>query len=362
MAVVLVVWVGVIAIVAACRVLDRSPILRHWFLTVFRPFFFDRWADVGVVGFVLSALAALYLMLVIHELGHVVAGMCVGFRFRSLRVGPLVFDRQFPVSRYRGPGALVNGVAELIPASTDELAWRGVAMVAGGPVANVLSALVVLAFPFTILSALFLAASIVNAVNDLLPFEGRLGVSDGRRIGMLARHSPRGARWLALPHLGGELNDGVLPESLSTAVLAKAVEVCDASSDTVKSHAFIFASAFHRHRDDEAARRLETCLAYSGQAMPALREALMSEAAVFQARRRKRADLADQWLADIPALTQHPWFGSRAEAAILDAGGDTDGAMGKLADVEASLLKSPNNAHREAARMLLLRWRSDLTR
>ena len=34
---------------------------------------------------------------------------------------------------------------------------------------------------------------------------------------------------------------------------------------------------------------------------PALREALKSDAAVYQARRRKRADLADQWLAEIPA-------------------------------------------------------------
>jgi hypothetical protein len=29
---------------------------------------------------------------------------------------------------YRGPGAIVNGVAELIPVATDQLAWRGVAM------------------------------------------------------------------------------------------------------------------------------------------------------------------------------------------------------------------------------------------
>jgi hypothetical protein len=273
----------------------------------------------GIVGFGLSALAAFYLMLALHELGHVAAGLCVGFRCRSLRIGPLLFSRPFRVSLYRGPGAVVNGVAELIPVATDKLAWRGVAMVLGGPLANFLSAIAVflLPLPITLFTGLFIAFSIANGMNDLFPFESRLGVSDGSRIGMLLRQPERGERFLALLHLGGEINDGVLPESLSADFLAKAIAVRDDSADTVKAYAIAFWAAFHQHKDSEAAQRLETCLAYSSHATPVLREALMSEAAVFQARRRKRVDLADQWLAEIPVRTQHPWFRSRAEAAIL---------------------------------------------
>src|SRR5262249_8236470 len=158
------------------------------------------------------------------------------------------------------------------------------------------------------------------------PFESRLGVSDGRRIWMLLRQPARGERWLALLHLGGQLTDGVLPESLSADFLAKAIAVRDASADTVKAYAIAFWGALHPHQDSEAGQRLETCLAYSGHATPVLREALMSDAAVYQARRRKRADLADQWLAGIPVTTPNPWFRSRAEAAILEAKGDVDGA------------------------------------
>ena len=73
-------------------------------------------------------------MLATHELGHVVAGLCAGFRCRSLRVGPLLFNGLFRVSLYRGPGAVVNCVAELVPVAADKLAARGVAMVLGGPV------------------------------------------------------------------------------------------------------------------------------------------------------------------------------------------------------------------------------------
>jgi hypothetical protein len=362
MAVLLSIWLGVVVILAACRLLDRPPILRLWIETDLLPWCSDQWERIGAVGVAVSVLAAFYLMLALHELGHVVAGLAVGFRLRSYRVGPFLFNRPFRVSLYRGPGALVNGVAELYPMATDKLARRGIAMVIGGPAANFLSAIVVLLFPFpiTVFSGLFVVFSLVNGVNDLFPFESRLGVSDGRRIWMLLRQPERGERWLALLHVGGELTDGVLPEALSGDYLAKAVAVRDDSADTVTAHAFAYAAAFHQHKDSEAALRLETCLAYAGRAVPLVREALMSDAAVFQARRRKRADLADQWLAGIPTTTPNPWLRSRAEAAILEAKGDIAGALRKLTEVEPFINTIPSPAQREAQLQLLRRWKSDL--
>jgi hypothetical protein len=81
---------------------------------------------------------------------------------------------------------------------------------------------------------------------------------------------------------------------------------------------------------------------------------------VYQARRRKRADLADEWLSAIPVTTQSPWFRSRAEAAILEVKGVVDGAMQKLAETETAILALPKNAQRETLLLLLQRWRSDL--
>src|SRR5262249_57160803 len=106
--------------------------------------------------------------------------------------------------------------------------------------------------------------------------------------------------------------------------------------------------------------RLEPSRARGGPAPPAVREALMSDAAVFQARRRKRADLADQWLATMPARTQHRWFRSRAEAAILEAKGDIAGALEKLTEVEAAILTFPESAQRETLLRLLRRWKAEL--
>ena len=160
---VLTVWAGAAVIVGAAWVLNQPPILRQWFLTEFRPWFLGQSAAIGIVGIGASTLAAFYLMLAVHELGHVVAGLCVGFRGRSLRVGPLLFSRSFRVSFYRGPGAVVNGVAELAPIACNRLAWRGVAMALGGPLANFLTAMVVLLLPFpvSVFSAFFIACSVL---------------------------------------------------------------------------------------------------------------------------------------------------------------------------------------------------------
>jgi hypothetical protein len=359
---VLAVWIGALLVMTACWLLDRPPFLRRWFLTDFRPWLLDQWARIGIVGLGLSVLGAYYLMLAIHELGHVAAGLCVGFRCRSFRVGPLLLILPLRMSLYRGPGAIVNGVADLMPVATDKLALRGVAMVLGGPAANFLSALAVLLLPFplTAFSGFFMAFSVANGLSDLFPFESRLGVSDGARIWMLLRQSKRGERCLALLRLAGEFHDGVLPEAFSTEFLAKASAVQDASADTVDAHMIAYSAAFHQHDDSEAARRLETCLTYSSYARPVVREALMSDAAVFQARRRKRVDLANQWLREIPTATPESWFRSRAEAAILEAEGNVTGASALLAERERAILALPKSTQRDALLRLLERWKSEL--
>jgi hypothetical protein len=360
--VLLAIWCGMMVMIAACWLFDRPLVLQQWFLTEVRPWFLGQLAGIGVVGLCAASLAAFYLMVAVHELGHVVVGLCVGFRLRSLRVGPFVLIPPSRVSFYRGPGAMINGSAELTPVETDQLRLRGMAMILGGPAANLLSAMAVLLLPvpITAFSAIFIALSIVNGVNDLFPLESRLGISDGRRIWMLLRQRERGERWLALLRLGDELNDGVLPESLSDDCLAKAIAIRDDSADTVTAHAIAYSAAFHRHKDREAGQLLETSLAYSSYALPVVREALMSDAAVFQARRRKRADLAERWLDKIPVTTKNAWFRTRAEAAILEAQGNVHGAVGKLAEVEVTMLRFPKMAQRETLLQLLQRWKSEL--
>lgn len=151
-----------------------------------------------------------------------------------------------------------------------------------------------------------------------------------------------------------------MPETLAAEDIAKATAVRDNSVDIVSAYSIAYSSAFHQHRDGEAGAFLETCLAYSGFAAPATREALMSDAAVFQARRKKRPDLAEQWLADMPAVTQLPGLQARAAAAIHEARGEIAAASTELEKYEQAVLALPNPVSREITLRFVARWKSEL--
>jgi hypothetical protein len=313
---------------------------------------------VGLVGLLIA-----FSVTAIHELGHLIVGVCVGFRYSSMFLGPLQFNTPFRVAFNPDPRSWWHGGVTLVPDRPDRLCAGAIAMVLAGPAANLLTggAALLLPGPKGVFSWLFIGASLGAGVIELfLPIRGPTFVFDGRRIWMLLRDRERGERWLALMKLVADAREGVPPELLSAGVLAQATAVHDASADTVLAHAFAYSAAFHQHLDAEAGQMLEVALRYAGHAVPATREGLMSDAAVFQARRRKRPDLAEQWLAGIPADTRHQWFRSRAEAAILEARGDAAGALGKLADVEAVILAFPTSPQRDTLLRLLERWKTEL--
>jgi hypothetical protein len=249
----------------------------------------------------------------------------------------------------------------MIPVKANRLAERALFVVCAGPAASILSGCVVLLLPSKGLAAWsFGLASVVGGLADLVPFSVGSIVSDGARIWMLLRHRGQGERWLALLRLGADLADGVPPESLPADYIARAVAVRDTSPDALSAHAIAYSAAFHQHKDVEAGRLLETCLSISSCASVGTREALSSDAAVYQARKRKRPDLAEQWLAAIPANAPQSWLRSRAEAAILEAHGDIEGAIRKLEECETTIRALPNETQREMLLRGLRTWRFEL--
>ena len=81
---------------------------------------------------------------------------------------------------------------------------------------------------------------------------------------------------------------------------------------------------------------------------------------MFQARRRRRIDLAERWLGDIRKTPESLWLAARAEAAIEEAKGDPEGALEKLEQVEQAILAFPNEAQREVSLRAVKRWQADL--
>ncbi|MCC6727872.1 MAG: M50 family metallopeptidase [Chthonomonadales bacterium] len=85
-----------------------------------------------------TILAVLYACIALHELGHVIGGLLVGFRFECCAVGPLSVSRhgrRLRLSLAAGV-PLTGGLARCVPDDDRALRWRKAAMVAAGPIAS----------------------------------------------------------------------------------------------------------------------------------------------------------------------------------------------------------------------------------
>lgn len=306
-----------------------------------------------------------YICIIIHETGHLAAGLIAGLRFNFISFGPLLINRDGKVSLHWKQGSGAAGLTSMIPNGNHRLRWRLLVMILGGPLANLLSAAFIMAYEsysghyYPVLDVLLWVSLAIGLVN-LVPFRFISVLSDGMRIWFVLSNRQKGERWLAVTQLATALMNGVLPEQMDQEMLKSAVSFVDDSPDTVSAHALAYFAAFATHQDDQAAQFLEICLAYCRFTAPKGREGLFISAAIFQARRRKRVDLAEQWLADVPAQTQTPGIRAQAEAAILEAQGKIGDALTKLNESKKQSATIAQPSTREITMASLDRWEKEL--
>ena len=89
----------------------------------------------------IESLACLALAVIVHEVGHLLAGWMVGFRFSSITIGPMAVRLEY--------GRLRAGFRRVLPAAGHagmhidrirRLRRRLLRFIAGGPLANLLTA------------------------------------------------------------------------------------------------------------------------------------------------------------------------------------------------------------------------------
>jgi hypothetical protein len=291
-----------------------------------------------------------------HELGHVVAGWLVGFRFQLLVVGPLKVVRggsgRVRLEWNRDP-ALFGGLAESHPTDSRDLVTRFAWVVAGGPLMSLalaVAALVGLALapggvgllPRLATAWLGLQCGLLGLFTAFpMPLNQTL-ISDGARFLRLLRGGAEAAREAAVLNLLALAAAKRPPRDWDDAVVATALVPCDDSSFECQARLWAYQVAVDRGEGERAYEHLtralelrDTCF---GSSAP-----LLAEAAYFEGWWRGRADEARRWLGQLPARSPHlPTYERlRAEAAADVAAGEIASARAR---VEEALRLAPIEA------------------
>jgi hypothetical protein len=317
---------------------------------------------------VLAGLVAAYILaVVIHELGHALAGWSVGYRLFQLAIGPLVFHRtpRGLVAQLRRTPAIFGGLCVSVPLDDHDLRRRDAIMVAGGSLANLLTALVV-AVSLMFLPALpaladtllrmFGLLSAVIGLSELIPLQSNGLSSDGEQLRRLARSGASAGRTTAIRLVYGSLMADVRPRELPEAIIRRAIGTPDGSTEHVMGTFMAFIWAMDQGRLGEAGSYLDQTLAGLAQLPPLLQGGIYIEAAYFTALHRNDAQTARALFerGRNGLVEQHDRL--RAEAAVLYA----EGRLSEARQVATTGLQTLANARHVHSRGLDEAWLREL--
>lgn len=300
-----------------------------------------------IVG--LALFVGIWLQLLIHETGHALAALSRDYRPMAFGLGHLRLERgqvgwRLHVARkVRG----IGGFASLLPpAKASHPRLDDAIYLAGGPLANFLTAAVAMALlPWTepgsaLASLLFALAAfgILIGVINLIPFTSAGWRSDGLGLLDLWRKPELVAGYRRLKQLAALQMNGLRPRDWPDALIP---ELPPAHADPHLRRGVALVRLHHAldREDPSAAREAAAALVADwAEAPDGLRQSVAVSLAAHAALIERDADLVDAWLAhadgglfDLTASRQ--WLAG--EAAALR--GDIDGARGGIAAARAAL-------------------------
>jgi hypothetical protein len=200
--------------------LKDQPAIAHWLEN-----------SVGVLsGWDLLALPVLFLLVVaVHEMGHLVGGLSQGMRFLLLIFGPFQWNATNDGIRFRWVTnlGLMGGMAAALPVRMDNLRQQLLPMIAGGPLASLLLAVLAAALSFGAMGRLAGYAAIVALLSlaiflvTAIPFRAGGFMSDGMQLLEVRRGGPGVVERADLVAVMASSLGGVRPRDWDEALMAR---------------------------------------------------------------------------------------------------------------------------------------------
>lgn len=305
--------------------------------------------------FFTAVAGALASAIVVHELGHLVAGLLGGFHFAG--------------ETLRGNHALSIGGMALRADRNSHLRRRLFLLSAGGPVANLLWAVLLEASPFWAgqdyrvrwLVHGFSACSALMAVAALLPDVSRNGnFSDGAHLLMLLKNDGRAVRLISIFQMQLALAGGKDARDWDPAWITQATANNDDSRDSVTANWLAYLWAAERQDIASATRYLEDALVAPACSAARLRDRLYLEAAIFQAWFRENPAKARVWSQRIRREKLSRSQQQRLSIALLWAEAQPFDAWEGLAQYLSLLQEMPVSPARNLAEKSAAEWKRQM--
>jgi hypothetical protein len=281
-------------------------------------------------------LSCVYIAISIHELGHLIAGKLVGMAPGGLMIGGLTFMKSGDrwTFRFQWEG-LFGGLAKPLPVNGEFRPSRYAWMVAGGPLASLLSTLVFwLTYGGGEWTGCLLFWSGFFTVISLLPFSAGVNRTDGARLWLLIRHPERSRAWMAVVMVQAQDANGVRPRDWDADLVRQML--AGEPTDNEQPWRQLLASLRCSDQGDEAGslEHLESALASSGRSGKVVRQALYLSAACECARLQRNADRARIWR-ERGLKLRKPETTSSTDAAIAMCEGRYEDALRDIAAARA---------------------------
>lgn len=332
---------------------------------------------------ILSVIVAFFIVITVHELGHVIAGKLSGMQLFLLIVGPLQIKRQGERLEWslNRSITLAGGLAGMVPTDTRQLRKQLLWMVAGGPLGSLLLAVSIFAglavFDLFMLSPerhtigtylgqrFLLFTGVISSViflTTLIPNQSAGFLSDGRRLLRLWRGGAVGEQEAATVALMALSMKGERPRDWDPALIERVVvETGDAFASTGQ----ILAYTHELDRGDVAAahRYLTAVLSHWPRLAKMVQSWLAVEAAYFEAWHRHDVSAAQTWLEQVvdgPFLEKASRL--RAEAAVSWRQGNRETAVQQINEALSLVDSLTDKGSAQAERAWLEGMREEMGR
>ncbi len=301
----------------------------------------------GAPALLFGVLAVLFLALAFHEVGHLIGGSLMGFKFMLLVIGPVKLVREGESIQWRlnDDLSLYGGLAASVPMDGHNLTPRFAVAIAAGPLAS-------LFFSALGLGAAFLLRDVSNTLHGeslfwLLVFSllnggiflatilpGKTGgfQTDGAQLLDCLRGGHDAERKQLSIAITGASAGGTRPRDQNPRLMQRFLDLREGSSQDAVANWFGYVWLLDSGRSAEAGDLIDLALGQQDGLPETFRPALAVEAAYYEAWCRGNAARARELLGNAQGGMVEPHIRARAEAAVLFA----EDRYGEAADMARS--------------------------